>query len=203
MICGWSSEARVFASIASSVTGTEVRVLPDRSNMLTSDYKVTFHRRGEEPTCITSRPPIVKHNAEDAMKDVDIVVFILPFSAHEGFLEALRPYIKPGVIIVGLPGEPGFEFQVLEALGDVGQQCTIMNFESSPWVCRNAELGVDCEVLSTKETLLGAMKVSISLLSTIVLVSCNRYNVKKGRGCLRVRKLSENVDSHSSKHTMV
>ena len=146
LICGLGSEARVFASIASSVKGTEVRVLPDRWNMLTNDFKVTFHRSGEQSTCITCKPPLITHSPEDAMKDVDIVVFMLPASAHEVFLHALRPYIKPGVIIVGLPGEPGFEFQVSEALGDVMQQCTIMNFESSPWVCNSTESGVVCDV---------------------------------------------------------
>ena len=161
MICGWGSEARVFASIASSVKGTEVRVLPaNRWNMLTNDFKVTFHWNGEKPTCITCKPPRVAHNLEDAMKAVDIVVLMLPESSHKDFLHALRLYIKPGVIIVGLPGEPTFQFQVREALGDVMQQCTIMNFESSPWVC--SESGVDCQVLATKETLLGTIKVSSS-----------------------------------------
>ena len=163
MICGWGSESRVFASIASSVKGTEVRVLPDRWNMLKNDFKVTFHRNGEKPTRITCRPPLISQDPEDVMKDVDIVVFMLPASANEDFLHALRPYIKPGVIIVGLPGGPGFEFQVREVLGDVGQQCTIMNFESSPWVC-NA-FGVDCEVLATEEVLLGAVMVSLKHLS--------------------------------------
>ena len=114
------------------------------------------------------------------MKDVDIVVFVLPDPAHEDFLHALRPYIKPGVIIVGLPGGPGFEFQVREALGDVMQQCTIMNFELSPWVCRSTE-GFDCEVLATEEILLGTITVSSSLLITISLVGCNHYNVRKVR----------------------
>ena len=182
MICGWGSEARVFAGIASSVKGTEVRVLPDSWKMLTNDFKVTFHRKGDEPTCIVYRPPPVTHNPEDAMQDIDIVVFMLPASAHEDFLQVLKPYIKPGIIMVGLPGKPGFEVQVREALGDVGQQCTIMNFEASPWVCRSTEFGVDCEVLGTKDTLLGAIKVSISLLITIIMVGCNRYNVRKGRG---------------------
>ena len=181
MICGWGSEARVFASIASSVRGTEVRVLPDLWNMPTNDFKVTFHRNGEKPTCITCRPPLISHNPEDAMKDVDIVVFMLPTSANEDFLHVLRPYIKPGVLIVGLPGGPGFEFQVHEALRDVMQQCTIMNFESSPWICCSSESGVDCEVFATEEILLGTIKVSNALLITISLVGCNHYNVRKVR----------------------
>ena len=181
MICGWGSEARVFASIALSVNGAEVRVLPDRWSMLTNDFKITFHGKGEEPMCITSRPPLVTHNPEDAMQDVDIVVFMLPASAHEDFLHVLKPYIKPGIIIVGLPGQPGFEFRVREVLGDVTQQCTIMNFQSSPWGCCSTACGVDCEVLGTKDTLVGAIKVIISFLITIILGSCNRCNVRKGR----------------------
>ena len=93
------------------------------------------------------------------MQDVDIVVFLLPASAREDFLQVLRPYIKPGVIIVGLPGEPGLDFQIRHVLGETAQQCTIMNFESLPWACRTTEFGVKCEVLGTKETLQGAMKV--------------------------------------------
>ena len=116
------------------------------------------------------------------MKDVDIVVFMLPTSANEDFLHVLRPYIKPGVIIVGLPGGRGFEFQVREALGDVVQQCTIINFESSPWVCRGSEFGVDCEVLATEEMLLGTIKVSSSLITTISMVGCNHDSVRNVGG---------------------
>ena len=116
------------------------------------------------------------------MQNIDIVVFLLPAFAHQVLLYTLKPYFKPGTIIVGLPGAPGFEFQVQHVLGDVGQQCTIMNFESSPWVCRGSEFGVDCEVLATKEILLGTIKVSSSLLITISLVGCNLYYVRKVRG---------------------
>ena len=185
MICGLGSEARVFASIASSVKGTEVRVLPDRWNLLTNDFNVTFHGKGRDTSYSTSGPVRVTPNPEDAMQDIDMVVFILPASAQEVFLHALRPYIKPGLIIVGLPGEPGFEFQVREALGEVTQQCTIMNFESSPWVCCISEFSVGCEVFGTKDTLLGAVTVIISLLITNSLVGCNRYNDEKRLRCRR------------------
>ena len=127
-----------------------------RCNTAMNKLKVTFHSKREEPTSITSQPVLVTSNPEDAMRDVDIVVFMLPASAHQVFLDTLKPYIKPGTILVGLPGAPGFEFQVLHMLGDIGQRCTIMNFESSPWVCRCTEFGVDCEALGN---LLGAIKV--------------------------------------------
>ena len=170
LICGSGSRAHAFAGIASSVKGADVRVLSlyqDEAErwsaaMQKNDLEVTLHRKGEEPTTIKSKPALVTKNPEDAMRDVDIVVFALPAFAHQVFLDTLKPYMKPGTIIVGLPGGPGFEFQVREVLGDVARQCTILNFESSPWVCRTTAFGLKCEVLGTMETLLGALKVTMS-----------------------------------------
>ena len=170
MICGSGSEAHAFAGIASSLKGTDVRVFSSNQDevdywfaaMHKDDLRVTFHRKGEEPTCITYRPPLVTSNPEDAMQDIDIVVFVVPAFAHRVLLYTLKPYFKPGTVIVGLPGAPGFEFQVQHVLGDVGLQCTVMNFEASPWVCCISDFSVGCEVLGTKETLLGAIKVTVS-----------------------------------------
>lgn len=167
LICGSGNGAHAFAGIASSLKGTDVRVLSlykdeaERWNaaIQKKDLQVTLHRKGKEPTLIVSRPSLVTKNTEEAVRDVDMVVFVLPAFAHQIFLDALKSHIKPGTILVGLPGEPGFEFQARNALGDAGRQCTIMNFESLPWACRTTEFGMKCEVLGTKETLLGAMKL--------------------------------------------
>ena len=168
LICGSGNGAHAFAGIASSMKGTEVRVLSlyqdeaDRwSNAIQKkDLEVTLNRAGKDPTTIVSKPALVTKNPEDAMKDVDIVVFVLPAFAHQVFFDVIQPYIKPGTIIVGMPGGPGFEFQARSLLGDTGRQCTIMDFETLPWACRITEYGVKCEVFGTKESLLGAMKVS-------------------------------------------
>ena len=169
LICGSGNGAHAFAGIASSLKGTEVRVLSlykDEAErwsaaMQKNDLEVTLHRTGKEPTTIKSKPALVTKNPEDAMRDVDILVFVLPAFAHQVFLDTLKPYIKPGTIIVGLPGEPGFDFQVRYVLGDVARKCHIMNFESLPWACRITQYGLKCEVLGTKETLQGALKVRI------------------------------------------
>ena len=169
LICGSGNGAHAFAGIASSLEGTEVRVLSLYQNeaerwsaaMKEKNLEVIIRRNGEEPARITSKPALVTNNPEDTMRDVDIVIFVLPAFAHQVYFDSLKPHIKPGTILVGLPGGPGFEFQVRHVLGETGRQCTIMNFESSPWVCRTTEFGVKCEVLGTKETLLGAMKVSL------------------------------------------
>ena len=168
LICGSGNGAHAFAGIASSLEGTEVQVLSLYQNeaerwsaaMKEKDLEVIISRNGEEPARITSKLALVTNNPEDAMQYVDIVIFVLP-AFSKVYFDFLKPHIKPGTILVGLPGGPGFEFQVRHVLGETGRQCTILNFESSPWVCRTTEFGVKCEVLGTKETLLGAMKVSL------------------------------------------
>jgi len=184
LICGSGNGAHAFAGIASSLKGTEVRVLSlyqDEAErwsaaMQKTDLEVVLHRKGKDSTSIVSKPALITKNPEEAIRDVDIVVFVLPGFAHQVFLDTLKPYIKPGTILVGLPGEPGFEFQVRHVLGEIAQQCTIMNFESLPWACRITEFGVRCEVLGTKETLQGALKVCCTLIACSQFLSLLRQN---------------------------
>ncbi|XP_058942674.2 tauropine dehydrogenase-like [Pocillopora verrucosa] len=166
LICGGGSDAHAFAGIASSREGIEVRVLSlyqdeaERwsSALQTTSVEVELQRRGHEPMSIKSKPALITKNPDEAMRDIDLVVFVSPASAHEDYLDALKPHIKPGMTVVGLPGGPGFEFQVRRALDETAQPCTILKFASSPWRCRMVEFGVKYEVLITMETLLGTME---------------------------------------------
>ena len=167
LICGSGSGAHALAGIASSLKGTDVRVFncyKDKAErwsaaMQKKELEVTLHRKGKEPSHIFSKPTLVTKNPDDAMQDVDIEVLVLPANAHSVCLEVLKPHLQPGTIVVGLPGSPGFAFQAQHVLGDTNKRSTIMHFESLPWACRTTEFGVKCEVLGTKETLLGGMQV--------------------------------------------
>ena len=167
LICGSGNGAHAFAGIASSHPGTEVRVLSlyqdeaDRWSkaLETTDLEITCHRRDQEPCVIRSKPALITKNPEEAVRGVDVIAFVLPAFAHQVFLEELQPFIEPGVIIVGLPGASGLEFQVRGILGDKANMCTVMNFESLPWACRLEEFGKKCDVLGTKESMVGAMQV--------------------------------------------
>ena len=167
LICGSGNGAHAFTGIASSHPGTEVRVLSlyqDEAErwsktLETTDLEITCHRRDQEPSVIRSKPALITKNPEEAVRGVDVIAFVLPAFAHQVFLEALEPYIEPGVIIVGLPGASGLEFQVRGILGDKANMCTVMNFESLPWACRLGEFGRKCDVLGTKESMVGAMQV--------------------------------------------
>ena len=172
MICGSGDGAHVFAGIASARKETDVRVLALHEDevkrwntaLQQKDLTVTFRCEGENTSSIVSKPALVTTNPEDAMRDAQMVIFMLPAACHQVYLEALAQHLKPGTIIVGLPGNPEFDFQVRHVLGDKAQQCTIMNFESLPWTCQTTEFGVACNVVHTMDTLLGDMMVTYLLM---------------------------------------
>ena len=168
MICGSGDGAHVFACIASSRKDTDVRVLSLHDYeakrweiaMQQKQLEVAFLFEGEKTSGIVSKPDLVTKNPEDAMRDAEMVVFMAHASCHQVYVEALAPHIKPGTIIIGLPGNPEFESQVRHVLGEKAQQCTIMNFESLPWTYQTSESGVACEVVHTMDTLMGNMMVT-------------------------------------------
>ena len=104
-------------------------------------------------------PPQVTKDPAKAAPGVDIIIFTVPAFAHQGYLDALKPFVKPGMVIVGLPGQAGFEFAVRGSWGDLAKQCTLMSFESLPWAARIKEFGRCAEVLGTKGTLMGAVQM--------------------------------------------
>ena len=162
----------MFACIASSRKDTDVRVLSlDEDEvkrweiaMQEKELEVALLLQGEKTSGIVSKPVLVTKNPEDAMQDAEMVVFMAHASCHQVYLEALAPLIKPGTIIIGLPGNPEFESQVRHVLREKAQQCAIMNFESLPWTCQTTKSGVRCEVVHTMDTLLGNIMVTDLLM---------------------------------------
>ena len=175
MICGSGDGAHVFAGIASSRKEADVRVLALHKDeakrwntaLQQKELVVTFRCEGENTSSIVSKPALVTTNPEDVMRDSQMLIFMMPAACHQVYLEALAPHVQPGhgTIVVGLPGNPEFDFQVRHVLGEKAQQCTIMNFESLPWTCRTTEFGVKCEVTRIMDTLLGNIKVGLVSLN--------------------------------------
>ena len=169
MICGGEVGAQVFSGIAFSQKDTDVRILSLKEDdakrwktaLQQKQLEVIFRCKGEETFRIVSKPALVTKKTEDVMGDAEMVVFMMQPSCLKYYLEALATHVKPGTIIVGLPGNREFHFQVRHALGRKAQQCTIMNFESLPWTCRTTECGVEYEVTRIIDTLPGKIKVGL------------------------------------------
>ncbi len=167
LICGGGNGAHVWAGIAASQPGVEVRVLTifadeaERWNniMKENDFTVTCHSKGEEPKKLSNKPTKVSKDPATVMDGIDIICFAVPAFAHAGYLEALKPFVRPGLVLAGVPGNAGFEFAIRGIWGTVALQCSILSFESLPWACRILEFGKSAEVLGTKGALLGAVTV--------------------------------------------
>jgi len=167
VICGGGNGAQAWSGIASSQPNTEVHVLTlfqDEAQrwsdaLQKGDFTVSLYEHGEKHGELKSKPTLVTKDPSKAIPGTDVIVFVMPAFAHENYLQAIKPYIEPGMILAGLPGRPGFEFQVYGTLGDVAKQCSVMNFETLPWATRITEYGRAADVLGTKETINGSVRV--------------------------------------------
>lgn len=152
------------AGVSASQPDVEARVLTlyaDEAERWTNamkenDYVVSVYEKGEVTKQIKAGPSIVTKDPAKCAPGCDIIALVVPAFAHTQYIEALKPYIKPGTIIAGLPGQTGFEFSVLGLLGDLARECTVLNFESLPWVSRLKTFGQEGEILSQKLALNGS-----------------------------------------------
>jgi hypothetical protein len=169
LICGTGSSAHALAGILSTRPGVKVHVFTQntdkvrrwRESLRDAPLTVTV-RRGCDEHALTARPFVVTDDPEQA-RGCDLVVFAIPAFLHWAYLTALEPYVEDGCVIVGLPGQNGFEFDVRKALGPRLRNCVVMNFESLPWICRVIEFGRAVTIFGTKDKLVGAFQGDLAM----------------------------------------
>lgn len=165
LICGTGGGAHVLAGLLSAKPGVEVRLFAQsaekvrrwRESMRGGPLTVAVRNRDGVDARLTAGRFLVTDEPVHA-RDCDVVILSAPAFLHRAYLNALHPYVEDGCVIVGLPGQNGFEFDVREALGWRLESCVVMNFESLPWICRVMEFGRAAIILGTKEKLVGAMQ---------------------------------------------
>ncbi|XP_031563177.1 tauropine dehydrogenase-like [Actinia tenebrosa] len=169
VICGGGNGAHAWAGIASSQPDTDVCVLTlshDKverwSNSLKEhDFTVNLYSKGECYKKLKTKPRLVTKKPEEVIPGCDVIGLVMAAVVHEKYLEAMKPFIEPGMVLVALPGQSGFEFQVRQALGEVSKEITIFNFISLPWATRIVEFGKSCDVRGIKSSLAGAIQRSL------------------------------------------
>lgn len=165
LICGTGAGAHVLAGLLSTEPEMDVRVFTQntdkisrwRESMRREPLTVTVRKGNDERVALTARPFVVTGDPEQA-RGCDFIIFAVPAFMHAPYLALLQPYIEDGCVIVGLPGQNGFEFDVREALDERQQNCIVMNFESLPWICRIIEFGTAVSIFGTKDSLVGALQ---------------------------------------------
>jgi hypothetical protein len=163
LICGSGAGAHVLAGVISCQEDVDLRVVT-RSAEKAQRWRETMDRHGFTVTVLgdNGHPTIIRANPftitseREAARGCDVVILSVPAFAHLTYLKCLAPYLDDGCIVVGLPGQNGFEYDVREALGSRLKCCAMVNFESLPWVCRAGEFGRTGVIAGYKERLVGA-----------------------------------------------
>jgi len=162
LICGTGSGAHALAAVASR-NGFDVCVLSQNAGKaqrwnesLERQPLAVIGRNGDgawmaKSFSVTDDPAV-------AARGCDLIIFAVPTFSHERYLELLKPEIRDGCVIVGLPGQNGFEFEVRNTLGPRLRNCAVINFESLPWSCRVVDFGATVRINGTKKTLVGAIQ---------------------------------------------
>lgn len=159
-ICGGGNGAHVFAGLSSMVENAHVAVLDIYENeaerwteaMRNNGFKVNFTDR--QP--VTQPPGKVKFKVTKEVDQViptsDIVIIVVPAYTHEIYLKLISPLIPDGCPVVGMPGQPGFEYQALTILKEHGRHTNnVMSIETLPWACRISKYGQEVDVMGTKD----------------------------------------------------
>jgi hypothetical protein len=174
LICGAGSSAHVLAGIISTNPDVEVRTLTNCASKAhrwqnvsrTTPLTVIARNGSFAQDVVATNPVLITDDPEQAARGCDIIIFAVPAFLHWQYLTALEPYIEDGCVIVGLPGQTGFEFEVRKVLGRRVDSCILMNFDSLPWVCRIIEFGRIVQICGTKDRLAGAVQGDLSQART-------------------------------------
>ncbi|HEY6250258.1 MAG TPA: NAD/NADP octopine/nopaline dehydrogenase family protein [Candidatus Angelobacter sp.] len=166
LICGTGNGAHALAGLVSTRPNVEVRVLTQDAGRaqrwntaLDSDgLTVTVRNGASDWVACTTQSFTVTSDPKQAADGCDIIILAAPAFLHWKYLTSLEPFIENGCVIVGLPGQNGFEFEVREVLGRGLKNCVIMNFDSLPWICRIVEFGKIVRICGTKDKLVGAVQ---------------------------------------------
>ena len=165
LICGTGGGGHALAGIISAREDVEVRVFTPnakkarewRNLMNDSRLEVTVCKGRDEQVTFKANSFKVYNDAQVAARGCDLILLTVPAFLHSAYLTLLAPYLEKGCVLVGLPGQNGFEFDVRKVFGQRLKNYVLMNFESLPWICRIADFGKSVRILGSKNNLVGAI----------------------------------------------
>ncbi|XP_060607986.1 opine dehydrogenase-like [Ruditapes philippinarum] len=158
-ICGGGNGAHTLAGISSLVPNACVTVVDvfeneaERWTNALANYGFTV--RFSKDVMLHQKPGKVKfrvtNDVESVVPHSDILIICVPAYTHEIYLNLISPYVPETCPVVGMPGQPGFEYQALTILQEHGRKCKVMSIETLPWACRISKYGQEVDVVGTKE----------------------------------------------------
>jgi hypothetical protein len=174
VICGGGNGAQVLTALAKREPEVQVSILTTAEEVeklnaalaVSGGIHVTGND-GEDCTLdVKGMPDKVVSDPALVIPTADMIILVLPAFVHEILLKQIAPHLKPGVTIVGMPGQAGFEFVLKEKLGDeLYHKISILTLASLPWACRVTEFGKEADIIGTKVKMGGSAVISDSTKS--------------------------------------
>lgn len=163
-VCGGGKSAHVMAVLAASQVEMEVTVLTmykdeaEKWSKAIENDNMTLTINGPELSRdVKAKPGLVSNDPKAVVPGSDIVIFTVAAFAHEDYMKAISEHLDKRAVLVGFPGQAGFEYMCRSYLGDLCDQITLMNFEISPWVCNLVEYGRKVEVTRISKQINGSI----------------------------------------------
>ena len=164
VICGGGNGAHVLAGVISSGVENLVTVLVV-SKHAQERWNEAIKQTGFR-VCYPNKQDIVQEPDKvlfKITKDVgtistaDVVILCLPAYGHQTYFDIITPHLQDTCIVVGMPGNPGFEYQCLQYLEKNHIRCPVLSTETLPWACRISRYGSEVIVQGTKETVMASV----------------------------------------------
>ena len=163
LVCGGGNGAHTLAATASCIDKLEVNVM----TLFSDEAKRWSDKLGKDKIVIDvtyndgstgireGKPRLITNDPAKAMEGVDAVFFVVPAFAHQQYFDAISKYVQPNTIIIGMPGQAGFEFQALKSLKNANalSKCAVISMESLPWACRILDFAKKVQILGFKDVL--------------------------------------------------
>ncbi|XP_060605609.1 opine dehydrogenase-like [Ruditapes philippinarum] len=163
LVCGGGNGAHTLAATAACIDNLEVNVM----TLFSDEAKRWSDKLGDDKIVIDvtyndgkqgelqGKPRLITNDPAKAMEGVDAVFFVVPAFAHQQYFDAISKYVQPNTIIIGMPGQAGFEFQALKSLKNANaiSNSAVISMESLPWACRILDFAKKVQILGFKDVL--------------------------------------------------
>lgn len=156
--CGGGNGSHVTSVLAAARPNTESRVLTlfaDEAERWTKamgndDMNVNIAYSDGTSRDVKAKPSFITKDPAKAVPGADLIFIVLPAFAHSDYFKAIAPHVSPNTVIVGLPGQAGFNMNCIYDMGNKSKNCAIANFETLPFNCRIVEFGRKAQIIGFK-----------------------------------------------------
>lgn len=144
-ICGGGSLGHVCAGVLASQKDVEVNLFTQKPEQWSHHIKVT----DLDGKVFEGNIAVISNNAEDALRDCDIVFLCLPGFAIESTLVSIKPFVA-NAAVGSIVCSTGFFFAAHRILGE---DVRLFGFQRVPYIARTNEYGHSANLLGYKPQL--------------------------------------------------